>query len=310
MNGIELNVLTGYNPSTLTKEISNESFGNVLIPGTVTFSTISNAAAQVTNTNSVGLLVFRNLQFSFDSNNKGPTNLVISNQKTLNLNIGTFPTTAGSKAIVNDTNTIRNGDVVIVESKNVAPQSVNDGTYMTFQYRQKNQNKVPSMAKQYDVSGYPLKNFLWQVVTMTSNGDIIGNVGDKISYNSYVGLYTYQCVNNDPNIPVTCGWMSASSCGGTNCVPYMKSTHGTCEAWLINNKQTNPGEYVVNKAFFGLEASANSSCAFPNGYLTNDNRTFTNPPTIFKAKNESGFADGSSYWNFTKALPNPQPLPK
>ena len=309
VNGIELNILTEYNPTTVYNGVPNTVVlnNNTIFPGTVQFSTLSNAAKQVTNTNSVGLLVFRNLQYSFNSS--GTTNLVISNQKNLNLNLGTFPTTAGSKVIVDDTNTIYNGDVVIVESKNVAPQSVNDGTFLTFQYRQQNQNKVPSMAKQYGVSGYPTKNFLWQVVKLTSNGEIIGNVGDKITYDSYVGLYAYQCVNNDPNIPVTCGWMSASSCG-TNCVPYMSNGHGTCEAWKIVNKQGNTGNAVVNKAFFGLEASANSTCAFPKGWLTNDNRAFTNPPTIFKSGNESGFQDGSSYWNFTKALPSPQPLPK
>jgi len=265
----------------------------------IKYSTI--AASVVQNTETIGILVFSNL---FYTQIVRPSSLSISTKSPASLTFGSFPTTQGVINIQNNSDVINDGDVVIIEAK--LDNNQKQGTFMVFKWLETDKNKVPSMAKTPDAN-----YSLWQIVQLDANGNMVNKGKDTtttaypIAFDSYVGFYAFNCSSTLPD-PVTCGWLSAKSCGGTNCYPYMNGNNGgPCEAWKLVNKEGGSETNVLDNTYLGIQASPNNNCGYANEWLTNLNQTFTNPPTLFKINDFRSW----SFWRFNRVLKQ-QALPK
>lgn len=291
-DGIPLTVLSQYTPTQLVSSTQ----GAVVIQATATFSTIvSQVQDQNTDTNTIGVLVFSELAYTTSP-------FTIFTKKPQNVNLGTFPTEAGAVAIADENNRIRNGDVVFVEALASVVGDVDDGNFMTFQYREVTDAKVPTMAK----APVPNNNFLWQVLALNSAG-FIQKTNVEVTFDSNIALYAYECKDNDPTKKVACGYLSATNGGGTNNTPSMfpGALPGTCETWTLKNKTGTKEKYIsTDGTYFGLEVNNNNSCAFPGGCLTNGTRPGRRPPAIFQKGNCDGTA---SLWRFAKVASAPLP---
>jgi hypothetical protein len=266
----------------------------------IKYSTI--AANVVQNTETIGILVCSNLLYTPSVSSS--TSFHIYSKSPSSLTFGSFPTTQGVIDIQTNGNVINDGDVVIVESQYSRVAGV--GHFMVFKWLENNKKKVPSMAQSPDA-----KYSLWQIVQLDANGNMVNkdkdttNTAYPIAFDSYVGFYAFNCNPNDPT-PVTCGWMSAKTCGG-NCYPYMNGNNGgPCEAWKVVNKTGGSESYVLDNFYLGVQSSPNNNCGYPGWWLTNANREFTNPPTLYKPDSFDAF---DSYWRFNRVLKQ-EPLPK
>jgi hypothetical protein len=289
-NGQEVNVLTGID------------YGG----DTVTSYQVEPISTQVTqNTFTIGLLVFTNLQVTYD--NKGRT---VATGYNLGLELGSFPTATGALIASNEINTIQNGDVVIIKAKfdwKFDFDTKNDGNYMGFEQKATDLDKVPSMnstPQNRSFTGTSSNHYYWQVVLLDANGTVKGKAGDPIPLGTPVGFKAYQCSSKDSF--VTCGWLSAKSCrsqaGG--CYPTMNSTSGNCEVWTIQSVPTpSTGTTVQNGSDVAIQVSNQNICKFPNQWLTNANRTGNNPPTLY-----SELATDRSVWTLTRVYSS-MPLP-
>ena len=305
-------VVTDYGdlPSTITRPyaLSNIVSENLNIVhdfkedgtgvGDIVYSTIASSVVQ--NTETIGILVFSNLLYTQVS-----SNLHIYMSSPSSLTFGSFPTTQGVINIKNNSDVINDGDVVIIEAK--FENRLQEGNFMLFKWLNSDKKKVPSMAKTPDA-----KYSLWQIVQLDANGNMVHkdkdttNTAFPIAFDSYVGFYAFNCSSTLPD-PVTCGWLSAKSCGGTNCYPYMNGNNGgPCEAWKLVNKAGGSETNVLDNTYLGILSSPNNNCNYPNQWLTNGNLEYVNPPTLVR---EDYFDTKLSFWRFNRVL-RQQPLPK
>ena len=237
--------------------------------------------------NTIGFLVFSNLTINNTDNGFTLTNK--SGQ--VDLNMGTFPTTKGAQQLADLSNTIKNGDVVYLQSTEPAKNR-----YLSFQ---KNSNvKVPTLQPN------PSNTCLWQIVKLSKDGyTIIPETGnaekDSIRYGEIVGFYAYNC-SGTPN--TLCGWMSSNP-GTCNCTPYMSTKgHGCCETWYFSGKNSG---YVYDKESPIIQCSITQPCPLcskNNDYLS-QRSFFQDPPTL-----QSPSTKPVDAWQISKVY-SQKPLP-
>jgi hypothetical protein len=253
------------------------------------FESISTLISKQTqDVNTIGFLVFSNLTINITNNNGFTLN---NKSGQVNLNMGTFPTVNGAQQLVDFTNTIKNGDVVYLQSTQPNQKNI----YLSFQ---KNSNvKVPTLQPN------PSNTCLWQIVKLSKDGyTIIPETGnektDSISYGDIVGFYAYNC-SGTPN--TLCGWMSSNP-GTCNCTPYMSGGHGCCETWYFFGGKTG---YVYDKESPVIQCNITQPCPLcsKNNYFLSETSFFQDPPTL-----QSPPGNESDAWKISKVY-SQKPLP-
>lgn len=225
---------------------------------------------QTQDVNTIGFLVFSDVFITL-SESTLYNNFTLANKSgMLTMDLGTFPTTKGANQLADLSNTIKNGDVVYLQSTH------NFGSPSGYLSFQKNPNaKVPTM--QPNTSN----TCLWQIVKLSNDGFTItpetGNAQkDSIHYGDIIGFYAYNCIG----IPNTlCGWVSANPTG-CNCTPYMSGGHGCCEQFYFSGKSADL--YVYNSEAPIIQNRISGYCpkCSKNNYFLSTQNSFQKPPTL------------------------------
>jgi len=277
---------TGNQLQVFSGSLSGNPNPNEQDPPRISFDDLSARLSSVTtDTNTIGLLVFPNLQYNSTNKNVRTRALQLAT-------VGSFPTAAGNQAITDDIRILRNGDVVFI----VADDGQNlgsPGPYMSFQNVN---NKAPSMSE----TPNPATNFLWQVVGLKDNGTFNGNAGDKIANGAMVGFYTYNCEGTSPQV---CGWLSTTknpTTGGTKTLPTITGVNQQCEVWTVAklDEPTVAYIYVGEVTTIAASNTVPEACQSQKGKL--DNRGADSP--------QVEEINVSTRWTFVRKFSS-QPLP-